>query len=77
LKEIRKHYYAPAGRSDAEAAAALITDEILNSVMLIGRKQIESGLADYISAGVNHPIIVPLGGEDQLHRMVRLSSVTS
>lgn len=74
LELIRRFHYLPEGRVDIQSAAQLISDQLLRSVMIIGESNSESRLRDYMRAGIQHPILVPLGGYDQIQRTVKVYS---
>jgi 5,10-methylenetetrahydromethanopterin reductase len=72
LTEVRKFYYPTEGRYDLQSASELISDKLVKSLIIVGEKGSRARLEEYRNAGVKHPIIVPLGGEDKLQQAIEI-----
>jgi len=59
--EQRSRIAAAVQQGDIDAAAALVSDEVLNDLILCGdRHDVLDGLAPYVATGLNEPILQPL-----------------
>jgi len=78
LASIRKFYYLPEKRSNLDSAANLITEDLVRSVAIVGA-DVNDRLSQYEEAGLEYPILVPLGDEEdlQLDRTIKVYSRSS
>lgn len=75
LESIRKYYFLPEKRSDLDSAANFVSERIIQSVAMVG-DHVKDRLTEYEEAGLEYPILVPLGDEDdsQLDRTIEVFS---
>lgn len=74
IHSIRECYCLPEKRTDLESAANLVSDRLIRSIAIVGRRAIWSRLGEYRSAGLEHPILVPLGGDIQMEKTIEAYS---
>jgi alkanesulfonate monooxygenase SsuD/methylene tetrahydromethanopterin reductase-like flavin-dependent oxidoreductase (luciferase family) len=74
LDSIRKFYFLPEKRNDLESAAGLLSERVIRSVAILGSRNAKSRLMEYEEAGLDHPILVPLGEDSQLDRTIEVYS---
>jgi len=77
LSSIRKFYFLPEKRSDLDSAANLIGEDLIRSVAIVGT-DVSGRLSQYEEAGLEYPILVPLGDEEdfQLDRTTKVYART-
>lgn len=70
IDSIRKCYCLPEKRTDLESAARQITEPLIRSVVIVGRRAMRRRLEEYYNAGLEHSILVPMGEDIQLEKTI-------